>query len=284
MVERIAVTALLIALAAPAARGQAILAPGARTLFNKNVLVRSFTHIQRQSISRDGRVLRRTRYVQPVALIYGMGPDLSVTAVAPFVVAESNGWADSQFFVKYDGLIKRNEPRGLTRLAAEVGVQAPTGTEPFSTGAVAFLGGLLFKRVANQKYFIADVQHKAATRNAQGVTTGNNTRFDLAAAYLWVSQPGKERTGLGKFFGYVARHGIYTLLELNAEIQNRARGSAGAIRNTGGGTVLLSPGLQYFARRNLIVEFSAPIPVVRKLNGLQPRPRVGFLLGFRYLL
>ncbi len=270
---------------AVSADGQAILAPGGRTLFNRHLLIRSFTRIQRQSIFRDGSVSRHTTYVQPLALVYGIAPDWNVTAVAPFMVADSSGWADAQFFVKYDGLLKQNVPGGLTRLSAEFGVQPPTGASRFSTGAFAFSGDVVFEKVYhNRKFFIADFQYKAATRNDQGVTTGNSVGFDLVPAYQWLPDPDQAQSRVGKLVNKIARHGVFGILELNGEVQNRARTRAVAIRDTGGATLLLSPGIQYFARPNVVVEFSVPIPVLRELNGVQPKPLVGVLVGFRYVL
>ncbi len=267
------------------ADGQAILAPGGRTLFNKHLLIRSFTRIQRQSVFRKGSVSRNTMYIQPLAIVYGIAPDWNVTAVVPFVVAESSGWADAQFFVKYDGLLKRNVPGGLTRLSAEFGIQAPTGASRLSTGAFAFSGDMVFEKVYhNRKFLIADFQHKAATRNDQGVTTGNSVGFDLVPAYQWLPNPDQARSRVSKLANKIAGHGVFGILELNGEVQNRARTQTAAIPETGGVTLLLSPGIQYFARPNVIVEFSVPIPVLRELNGVQPKPLVGVLAGFRYLL
>lgn len=269
---------------AASAYGQAILAPGGRTLYNKNLLVRSFTRIQRQSVTRDGTVSQQTTYVQPVALVYGIAPDWNVTAVAPFVVADSSGWADGQFFVKYDGLVKKNVPGGFTRLSAEFGVQAPTGADRFSTGAFAFLGDVVFEKTRNRKFIIADFQYRAATRNDDGVTTGNGIAFDLVPSYLWLPDAERARNPASKVLSRFARHGVFGVLELNGEIQNRARTRTGAVRDSGGATLLLSPGIQYFARPNLIVDFSVPIPVLRDLNGVQPKALAGVLIGFRYVL
>ncbi len=67
-------------------------------------------------------------------------------------------------------------------------------------------------------------------------------------------------------------------------MRNRARDRAGALPNSGGGLLYISPGMLYFMKRNLILELSLPIPVVRKLNGVQPQPRTGVVFGFRYVL
>ena len=268
----------------PSAEGQAILAPGGRTLFNRQILVRSFSRIDRRTVVRDGSTVGTRRFIQPVAVVYGFAPGWHATAVTPFVVGENTGRGDSRFFVKYDGLIKRNEPGGLTRLAAEFGVQTPTGSEGFSTKAASYLGGLVFQKAHKQRHLVADVQYEAATRNSDGLTVGNRALFDVALSYLFLPDSGKSRSGIGKGLGRLAPHGVFGIVEFNAEVRNRARDRIGALPNSGGGLLYISPGIQYFMKRNLVLELSAPIPVVQKLNGLQPEPRIGVLFGFRYVL
>ena len=252
---------------------QAILAPGGRTLFNRQLLVRSFTRIDRSTIVEDGRARSLRRYTQPVALVYGFAPGWHATAVTPFVLGENRGRGDSRFFVKYDGLIKRNEPGGLTRLAAEFGVQAPTGSDGYSTGAATYLADLVFLKASKQRHIVADVQYEAATRNGDGVSAGNRALFDVALSYLFL--PGKTRR---------AFHGVFGVVEANGELRGRASDPAGAFGDSGGALLYLSPGLQWFVRRNLILEASAPIPVAYDLNGRQPAPGVGVVFGFRYVL
>ena len=276
--------ALGILVLLPNAEGQAILAPGGRTLFNQQVLVRSFSRIDRRILVQDGSTIETRRYIQPVALVYGFAPGWHATAVTPFVVGESTGRGDSRFFVKYDGLLKRNEPGGLTRLSAEFGVQAPTGSKGFSTEAPSYLADLVFLKAAKQRHIVADVQYEVATRNSDGVTVGNRALFDVALSYLFLPDSEKSRTGKAGGIGRLAPHGVFGIVEFNAEVRNRARDRAGALPNSGGGLLYISPGMQYFMKRNLILELSLPIPVIRKLNGIQAKPRTGVVLGFRYVL
>ncbi len=235
--------ALTILICPPGVEGQAILAPGGRTLFNQQILVRSFRRIDRRTLLRDRSATRTRRYIQPLAVVYGFAPGWHATAVTPFVAGESAGRGDSRFFVKYDGLVKRNEPGGLTRLAAEFGVQAPTGSEGLSTEAVSYLGDLVFLKASKQRHIVADVQYEAATRNRDGLTAGNRALFDVALSYLFL--PGTPKTqSKGKGIGRLAPHGVFGIVEFNAELQNRAR--AGALPNSGGGLLYISPGMQYF--------------------------------------
>lgn len=253
---------------------QAIVASAGRTLYNKNILFRSFTLIQRQSVPGGGS---HETFVQPVAVVYGLAPDWNVTVVAPFVLNDNGGLADTNFFVKYDGLYKKNVPGGMTRLSGEFGVQAPTGVDRFSTGAFAFSGELDFEITRSQKFLIADVQYQASTSNNEGVSVGDQIGFDLAVAHLLYP-------GSAGLLSHIAPNGFFGILEVNGLSQKRSETRVAELRNTGGATVLLSPGLQYFLRPNLILDFSVPIPIVRDLNGEQPKPLTSFLFGFRYIL
>ena len=282
--RHVAVVALALVAWSSGVRAQAILAPGGRTLFNRQILVRSFSRIDRRTLVRDGSAVESKRYIQPVAVVYGFAPGWHATAVTPFVFGERNGRGDSRFFVKYDGLVKKNEPGGLTRLSAEFGVQAPTGSKGFSTEAVSYLGDVVFLKASKQRHIVADVQYEAATRNSDGVSVGNRALFDVALAYLFLPDSEKSRSGKARGIGRLAPHGVFGIVEFNAEVRNRARDRAGVLPNSGGGLLYISPGMQYFLKRNLILELSVPIPVARKLNGVQAKPQTGVVFGFRYVL
>lgn len=275
--------AVAIALWPSFAAAQAIIAPGGRTLFNQQFLVRTFTRIQRQAPPEGGRGTQS--YLQPVALVYGFAPGWHTTAVVPFRAGGGpDGIGDARFFVKYDGLIKRNEPGGLTRLSAEFGVQVPTGSKDLTTGAETYLADLVFLKASKQRHIVADVQYEAATRNSDGIAVGNRALFDVAFSYLFVPENAKSRDDAPRGLDRIAPHGIFGILEFNAEVRNRTRTHTGALSDSGGGLLYVAPGIQYFVKRNVILELSAPVPVVRALNGNQVRPRTGVILGFRYVL
>jgi len=263
---------------------QAILAPGGRTLFNQQLLFRSFSRVERRSVIEDGESVVKTRYIQPAAVVYGFAPGWQMTAEFPFVAGDRSGRGDSRFFVKNDSLIKKNVPGGLTRLGAEFGVRTPTGSDELTTDAFSYLGNLVFLRARDQMHILADVQYEAATRNDQDFSAGDRALFDVAFSYLFLPESPKTSPGKPKGLGRLAPHGVFGILELNGEVRNRARDRSGRVPNTGGGFLYVSPGMQYFLKRNLILEVSVPIPVVTSVNGVQPEPETGVLFGFRYVL
>lgn len=282
-------------------RAQAIIAPGGRTLFNHASLVRSFVEVRHLSLrTPDGRTTDITQYVSALAFVYAFAPKWQVIAAQPYVTVDNtthtgsqsmrtdlNGLGDSQFIIQYDGFYSRNEPGGLTRLSGLFGVQAPTGAERFSTDAFAYAQGLVFQKMSRLRYSLtADFEYTVATENGQGLSQGNAAQYDVAPAYFIIprEQTPANASWLRRTFDRVFRNGAFAIVELNGTSQAHAfaRGS-GDVPNSGGPTLYVSPGIQYFVNREFLVEFSAPVPVVKDLNGTQPRPDSRFLLGFRWL-
>jgi hypothetical protein len=281
--------------------GQAIIAPAGRTLFNHESLIRSFVEVRHLSVrAPDETITNITQYITPLAFVYAFAPKWQVIAVQPYVTADirqragsrsmtqnMNGLTDSQFILQYDGLYSRNAPGGLTRLSGLFGVQAPTGAERFSTDAFAYMGGVVFEKVSRLRYALtADFQYTVASENEAGISQGNSTSFDLAPAYFIIPREPTPASSnwLRRTFDQVFRNGTFAIVELNGTSEARAfaRGT-GAVPNSGGTTLYVSPGIQYFLSRSFLAEFSAPIPAVKDMNGIQPRPDSRFVLGFRWL-
>lgn len=278
---------------------QVIVAPSGRTLFSRSTLIRSFVEISHRSLEVDGQSVDRTEYVAPVAVAYGFHPQWSLIVAQPYLFAnihrrsglatqnESlNGFADGQVFVQYDGLYSRNAPGGLTRLSGVFGIQAPTGARRFSTRAVEYTGGLVFEKAVRLKYiFTGDFQYTWATENRQSVTVGNQARFDAVPAYFVTprEKAPADAPWMHRMFDRVLRNGAYFILEFNGMMQAHASQHGRRIADSGGTTLAISPGIQYFLSNRLLAEFSAPLPVVKDLNGTQLRPDSSFIFGFRYL-
>ena len=280
-------------------QAQAIIAPSGRTLYSRATLVRSFVEVRRASLTSEGTTTDFTQYITPLAVVYGIRPQWTVIVAQPYVTMNviredgvqrssntESGLADTQFVLQYDGLYSRNEPGGLTRLAGVFGVQAPSGAERFSTGAFAYTSGLIFEKVSGLRYaFTADFQYTVATENGQGMSVGDEARFDAVPAYFLISRrnPGPDAPFLHKLYDRVFRNGAYLILELNGIWKGRAHNRGTDSANTGGTVLSVSPGVQLIPTRNFMIEVSVPVPVLTALNGIQPDPQPNFLIGFRYL-
>ena len=279
-------------------RAQAIIAPSGRTLFHRGTLIRTFLEVEHLSLRADGQSEEVTRYIAPLAIVHGFYPKWTVIAIQPYMSVDRtthmggettpmnlNGLPDSRLFVQYDGLYSRNSPGGLTRLSGVLGIQLPTGADRFSTGSLAYTGGLIFEKAMRLKYvFTADFQYTLTTENTQGLKVGNRARFDVVPAYFLISE-GKaspDANWVRKMYDRLFRNGAYFILEFNGTWQAHAR-QGNDIANTGGTTLAISPGIQYFLSDRFLAEFSAPIPVIKELNGTQLEPDSTFLFGFRIL-
>jgi len=250
-------------------------APGGRTLFNQSVMVRSFVRIDYFAKGPNGESVRRI--VNPYAFVWGAYPNLSLSFVAPLVSVRRDGpampssvtktdFGDGRVFARYD-LFRKNVPGGFTRLSPEVGIQIPTGTA-FSTGSAAPIASLVFSHVRDPHWLVADVQFTYSTTNSDGFRPGNRWRYDVT--YM-------------RRLADIEAPTIYLVLEMNGEQARRSRLNGGAVEASGGNLVFLSPGVEMFLTRRLVLEFSLPVPAGRDLNGNQLKPRVSVIGGFRWL-
>ncbi len=280
MARTVAAIALFVALLYLPAKAKAqIVAPAGRTLFNRTVMIRSFMRIDNFDEDLPGHHVRQ--FINPYALVWGAYPNLNLTFVAPLVVAQSQNrdnpaqnfthasFADGTIFARYD-LLRKNVPRGYTRLSPEVGVKVPSGGI-FSTGSTDYIGTLVFSHWRDPHALIADTQFTYTTPNGEGLRMGNRWNYDLA--YLYRLLPLKA-------LGIPA---LYLLLEMNGEHVHRASLNGTPLAASGGNLLFLSPGVEFQPTARLLLEFSAPIPVVRNLNGKQLRPSSSFIVGIRWL-
>ncbi|MCI0624435.1 MAG: hypothetical protein L0387_22780 [Acidobacteria bacterium] len=168
-----------------------IVAPAGRTLFNRTVLIRTFVRVDNFAEGVPG--LRVRAITNPYAIVWGAYPNLNLTFVAPLATLQSNdrtgsgrdftttSFADSAVFARYD-LLRKNVPRGYTRLAPEVGIKVPSGGV-FSTGSTDAIGALVFSHVRDPHWLIADTQFTFTTTNEEGLRLGNRWNYDLAYLY-----------------------------------------------------------------------------------------------------
>lgn len=259
------------------ARAQIVAASG-RTLFNRNIMIRSFVRIDNFSGPLLGRHARV--FTNPYAVVWGAYPHLNVTFVAPLAVVQSRdalapaqgsthaGFGDGQILARYD-LFRKNVPRGYTRLSPEFGIKVPSGGL-FGTGSTDYIGGLIFSHWRDPYAIFVDAQFTRTTENSAGLRQGNRWNYDVAGLYRLLPR------GLGI-------PALYLVLELNGESVRRARQGGVPLGNTGGDVVSISPGLQFQPVARWMLEFSAPVPVVRELNGAQPRVQSSYIAGVRWL-
>ncbi|MCI0601941.1 hypothetical protein L0156_02920, partial [bacterium] len=66
-------------------------------------------------------------------------------------------------------------------------------------------------------------------------------------------------------------------------LETKARQNGTEFANTGGHTIFVSPGVEFFLQPNVVLEFSFQIPTLQNLNGLQPGKDFSLVVGLRYV-
>ncbi len=282
-----------------ALQAQTIVAPSGRTLFRGASLVRTTFEIDRSSFNANGQFVTVTKYVPVLAVVYGFYPKWSVIAAQPYAGVQVtsrmpgmvqtqgfSGLADAHLLIQYDGLYSRNSPGGMTRLSGVFGLQVPTGSARITTGAVEYSAGLIFEKAVKLSYvFSADSEYTFSSANNRAISTGDSFRFDGAVARFIIPNE-KPATIAGPWkhvYSRIFRNGTYFIFELNGQWQASGTVHGNLTENTGGTKLSVSPGIQYFVSNSFLAELSFPIPVVRNLSGIQPRPETSVVMGFRYL-
>lgn len=264
--------------------------PAGRTLFARTFMWRSdFRYIRISRLLLDGEEVKdpSNQEIRVAAwensFVYGLLRDTTVVAIVPFfnrdfeaqasqpIAETATGFGDPMFLIQYDGFYnfyKQNRPLGFTRIAGFFGVKAPLGKDSFSTGSTDYLMGSIFSYWQNRWFYSVSGQFTATTE-ANSVDTGDLFRYDASVMY--------------KLFAYPEWKDLFLVLELNGEMETKARQHGAELANTGGHTIFVSPGIEFFLQPNVVLEFSLQIPTVQSLNGLQIGRDFSVVAGFRYV-
>lgn len=183
------------------------------------------------------------------------------------VSRRERGMGDLTLLGRYTAY-ESNAPGQTFRVAPFLGVKAPTGRDDArdglgrlppqlqpGSGSWDWLGGVVVTRQTLDLQIDGQVSYQTK-REAAGFQAGNVASLDGSLQYrLW---PRSLGGGVPAF--------LYGVLEVNLVDGAKDRVGGTSDPNSGGTTLLLSPGLQYVTRK-WIVEAGVQIPVVQNLNG-----------------
>jgi len=228
----------------------------------------------------------------PTILNYNLATDAVITLAVPYVIKErklvdgshqsARGVGDIRLFGKYR-FYRDDFPRGSKQMAATFGLELPTGAtnktkdgvklppplqlgsgsvDPFFNVAAGWITA--FHTVEGGVQFKYNSSH-------DGFRFGPVLNYDLS--YSYSIYPGWP----------IPNAQLNLLLEFNGEHREPSTNDSGKVRNSGGDTIFLSPGIQYILLDNALLEASFQYPVVDQENGKQLNQDYRVLFGFRVL-
>ena len=224
-------------------------------------------------------------FAQVIAAPVRLGPGTVLTVAAPILRKElsfaapgqprtrlsDSGLGDVTLTLK-QRVYHRDFLGGGVQAAVIGGVKLPTGDSDqqdaqgnllprglqLGTGSVDVPLGVVFTAFKDRVGFNADFLHRF-NNESNGFGFGDETRVDFALGY---------RLSPREYKSFRAKV-LSAYLELNTTFSQRASFNEVEVSNSGGRTVLLTPGIQAVLNPRFLVEAAFQIPVHQKLNGAQ---------------
>jgi len=229
----------------------------------------------------------------PVVVPYGVTQKTTLFVGVPYfwknfqmdgLEESSNGFGDVFIQVKQE-LLKQNFRGGTTRFAVFGRSSFPTGNtkrngEPLAAplrlgaGVVDLSGAAALTHVDNRIGITGMMRYNVAAASHEGVRRGDRFQYGLALGYRLfpvVYESFTDKT-------WVA------YLEFNGTVEAPAAGDGTSLENSGGHTLLISPGLQFIPTPNVLFEATIQVPVVRELRGEQLGSDWSLAVGGRVLM
>jgi len=169
------------------------------------------------------------------------------------------------------------------------GVKAPTGEDDvrndfgdvFSTefqpgsGSWDFTLGAAVTRRAAHWSFDASALYTFAGENDEDADLGDRLAYGAAISYRVIGHPpAHQHLGIGEH----SHWGVDLVLELNGEWHDEAAEGGETDPNSGGNVVFLSPGVRV-VHDNWAGYFTAGVPVINEMNGVQAEPDLRLTAG-----
>lgn len=152
-------------------------------------------------------------------------------------------------------------PTGRFDIKNREGEEAERSLQP-GTGTTDLILGAFYSRVMPEQglSWFAQIQGQRATKERDNFRPGSRLTVDLGGRY-----EATDRLGL--------------MLQLNAALIGRDRGTEGEPEDSGGRFLFLSPGVSYAVAKGVQLYGFAQLPVYQKVNGVQLTAEKGFVGG-----
>ena len=242
---------------------------------------RSFVKVIKKSSQDEDLTITLSSVVIP----YNISTRLLVGGIFPYFNKDldtnagsmrSSGLGDTKLFAKY--VVHQIDKRQETiRFVVKSSVTLPTGDEDakpaLGDGTTDYSFGVVAGWIKPRVSLTTEGVYSLNT-SRRGTNYGDSFSYNVALGYR-LSPAIYERYPSPQLNAYLELNGITTK-------RNELKGLG--IENTGGTTLLLSPGMQYIGGRRWLIEGSIQFPIVDNLIGSQLETDIIVSLGTRILL
>ncbi len=281
LVVQISMMILLVPFSSTLAQGPPINTDTPILLGVSGAGARSFVKIIKKS-SQDKDLIVM---VSPVVIPYNVSTRLLIGGVFPYFNKDldtnagsmsSSGLGDTKLFAKY--VVHQIDKRQETiRFVLKSSVTLPTGDEDakpaLGDGTTDYSFGVVAGWIKPRVSLTSEGVYSLNT-SRRGVNYGDSFAYNFALGY---------RLSPAVYERYPSPQ-VNVYLELNGLTLKRNELNGLNLENTGGTTLLLSPGIQYIGGRKWLIEGSIQFPIVENLNGSQLGTDIVVSLGTRILL
>jgi hypothetical protein len=225
------------------------------------------------------------RFVVAAAIPY-VNKDLRQTKDGVRRSLSDAGFGDLMLVAKYQ-ILQRDAPGRTTRVTFKGGIKLPTGDDnetdsagnllprglQLGSGSVDYTAGAIFTHSVRRFGINADAGYTIKTE-VQGFAFGDGLTYDLAIGY---------RISPSVYEHYPQPYSTL-YFEVNGQYNRKDALEEEQVFDSGGHTILLSPGVQFVPLGSLAVEASVQIPVWQDLNGTQLGTDFILTTGLRWLI
>jgi len=283
-------------------------APNARTLFGGfTLLTPEFRIIRATKLLEGGDRVpdpldrKLTVYEETFTFVHGVTRNLTLGLTVPVVEKElefrtasggkatvrSQGVGDITLVSAYR-FLRLDAPRRTTQLSFLGALKLPSGSDSRTSSRFRLLDP-----TATSNRLPPDLQIGSGSVDGiiglGGFQNFDRLSFYASAQYKANSEANDFRAGNTLFYDFTTdwvfleSRNLFLVLEFNGVYTARSEMSGEKLRNSGGNTLFISPGIVYLPIPQLILDTSVQIPIVQHVNGRQLAPDYTVLVGLRYL-
>jgi len=206
--------------------------------------------------------------------LYASQPTDDTSSAAVTNLGRPSGFADTSFFGLWS-ITRANKHNFNIATSTMFGISAPTGKTNVKTtqgslfaasdqpgaGAFLFFAGMIFSKSFGELEVSSNVIYTQTTAGDQDTTLGSYFDYNLAGVYPIINE------------GHIKKltYGIDGVLELNGEYMAKDNISGFLDPNSGGNTVLLTPGIRLNIGKSISSYLGIGLPILQTLYGTQSK-------------